>query len=119
MSLSLLSRAFAILRHFTVLFAVVSLLAPQAVHAGMSMDAEEVVADTIADGHHASVGEATTMDHGTSDACAGMICFYAMPLTMLQGEAHPIVILVENVLPQNVAPVGIDPATLRKPPKHA
>ena len=115
------SRLFATLRHLLVLCAVVSLLAPQTAHAGMSMDRDVSVAETTMDAHsnHINVAETTQMDHGSGDACAGMICFYAMPFAMTQGAVRSTVIRVGNVLPPEVAPGSISPAMLSKPPKYA
>ncbi|MCF7699207.1 hypothetical protein [Loktanella sp. M215] len=87
----------------------------------MSMDRDVSVADMTMDAHahHENGTETTQMDHGTGDACAGMICFYALPFALPQGAMRSIVIRVGNVLPPDVAPGSISPAMLRKPPKYA
>ena len=121
MKLKMPLRLLAAARNLLVLFAAVTLFAPQSGHAGMGIDQDVAAVAVIMDeySHHADVADALPMDHCAVDPCAEMICLYAMPITMDQGPMRPLVIRVGDTAPYMGNPGSIDPAMLRKPPKHA
>lgn len=57
--------------------------------------------------------------HETDALCAGMICFYAMPVAMIQNASSRIEVMANPATLDEAAAGGTSPAMLPKPPKHA
>ncbi|WP_372804111.1 hypothetical protein [Loktanella salsilacus] len=57
--------------------------------------------------------------HETDALCAGMICFYAMPVAMIQNASSRIEVMANPATLDEAVAGGTSPAMLPKPPKHA
>ena len=117
-----------IMQHLAVLCVIVGLLAPLAAHAAMGMQCDmsamsDMQASAAAHHHGASDVDQTQTQtqtcHETDALCAGMICFYAMPVAMIQNASSRIVVMATSATLDEAAAGGTSPAMLPKPPKHA
>ena len=115
-----------IMQHLAVLCVIVGLLAPLAAHAAMGMQCDmsamsDMQASAAAHHHGASDVDQTQTQtcHETDALCAGMICFYAMPVAMIQNASSRIEVMANPATLDEAAAGGTSPAMLPKPPKHA
>jgi hypothetical protein len=115
-----------IMQHLAVLCVIVGLLAPLAAHAAMGMQCDmtampDTQASAAAHHHGASDVDQTQTQtcHETDALCAGMICFYAMPVAMIQNGSSRIEVMSNPATLDEAAAGGTSPAMLPKPPKHA
>jgi len=119
-----------IIRHLAVLCVIVGLLAPLAAHAAMGMQCDmsamsDMQASAAAHHHGATDVDQTQTQtptptcHETDALCAGMICFYAMPVAMIQNASSRIEVMANPATLDEAAAGGTSPAMLPKPPKHA
>jgi hypothetical protein len=115
-----------IMQHLAVLCVIVGLLAPLAAHAAMGMQCDmsamsDMQASAAAHHHGASDVDQTQTQtcHETDALCAGMICFYAMPVAMIQNGSSRIEVMSNPATLDEAAAGGTSPAMLPKPPKHA
>jgi hypothetical protein len=117
-----------IMQHLAVLCVIVGLLAPLAAHAAMGMQCDmSAMSDTQASAaaHHHGVSDVdqtqtqTQTCHETDALCAGMICFYAMPVAMIQNASSRIEVMANPATLDEAVAGGTSPAMLPKPPKHA
>ncbi|MBU0779722.1 MAG: hypothetical protein KKC72_06705 [Alphaproteobacteria bacterium] len=126
MSFALQNPFRVIIRHLAVLCVIVGLLAPLAAHAAMGMQCDmsamsDMQASAAAHHHGASDVDQTQTQtcHETDALCAGMICFYAMPVAMIQNASSRIEVMANPATLDEAAAGGTSPAMLPKPPKHA
>ena len=117
-----------IMQHLAVLCVIVGLLAPLAAHAAMGMQCDmsamsDMQASAAAHHHGASDVDQTLTQtqtcHETDALCAGMICFYAMPVAMIQNASSRIEVMANPATLDEAVAGGTSPAMLPKPPKHA
>ncbi len=115
-----------IMQHLAVLCVIVGLLAPLAAHAAMGMQCDmsamsDMQASAAAHHHDASDVDQTQTQtcHETDALCAGMICFYAMPVAMIQNASSRIEVMANSATLDEAVAGGTSPAMLPKPPKHA
>ncbi|WP_341222943.1 hypothetical protein [Loktanella salsilacus] len=130
MSFALQNPFRVIMQHLAVLCVIVGLLAPLAAHAAMGMQCDmsamsDMQASAAAHHHGASDVDQTQTQtqtqtcHETDALCAGMICFYAMPVAMIQNASSRIEVMANPATLDEAAAGGTSPAMLPKPPKHA
>ncbi|MEH6654503.1 hypothetical protein [Loktanella salsilacus] len=112
-----------IMQHLAVLCVIVGLLAPLAAHAAMGMQCDMSDTQASAAAHHHGASDVdqtqTQTCHETDALCAGMICFYAMPVAMIQNASSRIEVMANPATLDEAAAGGTSPAMLPKPPKHA
>ncbi|MBU1837451.1 MAG: hypothetical protein KJ834_15610 [Alphaproteobacteria bacterium] len=126
MSFALQNPFRVIMQHLAVLCVIVGLLAPLAAHAAMGKQCDmsamsDMQASAAAHHHGASDVDQTQTQtcHETDALCAGMICFYAMPVAMIQNASSRIEVMANPATLDEAAAGGTSPAMLPKPPKHA